>query len=211
MLKKIIWLTFILLLILVVGCYIWIKIQTKDKLYSNINEIPVKKVGLLLGTGKNLRNGYINLYFLYRIDAAVRLYKAGKIQHIIASGDNRTIYHNEPIDMMNSLIERGIPKKDITLDYAGFRTLDSVIRCKKIFSQDDIIVISQKFHNERAIFISDYYDIKAIGFNAEDIPFKYNMKTPLREYLARFKAILDLYILKTKPKFLGEKVQIKLP
>ncbi len=203
--------TFILLLILVVGCYIWIKIQTKDKLYSNINEIPVKKVGLLLGTGKNLRNGYINLYFLYRIDAAVRLYKAGKIQHIIASGDNRTIYHNEPIDMMNSLIERGIPKKDITLDYAGFRTLDSVIRCKKIFSQDDIIVISQKFHNERAIFISDYYDIKAIGFNAEDIPFKYNMKTPLREYLARFKAILDLYILKTKPKFLGEKVQIKLP
>ncbi len=198
----------ILLTMIILGSNLWVEFQTKDRLYSDVNTIPAKNVALLLGTSKRLRYRRINRYFKYRIDAVVKLYKAGKIKHIIASGDNRTIYHNEPVDMQKSLMEQGIPKEAISLDYAGFRTLDSIVRCKEIFSQDDIIIVSQAFHNKRAIFISDYYGIKAIGFNARDLSFNEGKKVVLREYFARFKAVLDLYILKTKPKFLGEKVEI---
>lgn len=198
----------ILLSITVIACNLWVEIQTQDRLYSNVNDIQPKKVGLLLGTVRWLSNGQVNRYFKYRIEAAVALYQAGKIQHIIASGDNRTRFYNEPREMRKSLLEQGIPSRAITLDYAGFRTLDSVVRCKEIFSQDDIIIISQPFHNKRAIFISDFYDIKAIGFNAQSVPFRVDMKTQIREYLARLKAVLDLYILQTQPKFLGETVAL---
>lgn len=198
----------ILFSIMVIACNLWINIQTRDRLYSNVSEIPAKKVALLLGTVKWIRKGQINRYFKYRIEAAVALYQAGKIQHIIASGDNRTRFYNEPREMRKSLIEQGIPPQAITLDYAGFRTLDSVVRCKEIFSQDDIIIISQPFHNKRALFISDFYGIKAIGFNAQSVPFRIDMKTRVREYFARLKAVLDLYILRTQPKFLGEKVHL---
>ncbi|MDM8561430.1 ElyC/SanA/YdcF family protein [Candidatus Parabeggiatoa sp. HSG14] len=193
---------------IIIGCYFWMVFQAQSRLYSDIDAIPAKKVALLLGTVKRLHHGRINRYFKYRIDAAVQLYKAGKIKHIIASGDNRTRFYNEPKEMKKSLMEEGIPKHAITLDYAGFRTLDSVVRCKKVFLQNDIIIISQKFHNERAIFISDFYDIQAIGFNAKGVSITDDIKTPIREYLARFKAVLDLYFLKTRPKFLGEKVEI---
>jgi len=200
----------VLLGITLIGCHLWMKVQTQDRLYSDVNAIPKKNVALLLGTSKYLGKGYINRYFRYRIKAVVQLYNAGKIKHIIASGDNRTIYHNEPLDMKKSLVARGVPKQAITLDYAGFRTLDSIVRCKEIFSQDDIVVVSQAFHNQRALFISDFYGIKAIAFNARDVPFFDDIKTPIREYFARFKAVLDLYLLKTQPKFLGEKVEINL-
>ncbi|MEN8215935.1 MAG: ElyC/SanA/YdcF family protein [Pseudomonadota bacterium] len=198
----------LLLGIPIVGSYFWVEFQTQDRLYSDVNAIPAKKVALLLGTSKHLRHGRINRYFKYRINAAVQLYKAGKIEHIIASGDNRTRYYNEPIEMKKSLIALGVPQDAITLDYAGFRTLDSIVRCKEIFSQDDIIVVSQAFHNKRALFISDFYAIKAIGFNARGVPLRHDIRTPIRESFARLKAVLDLYILRTQPKFLGEKVDI---
>ncbi|EDN66181.1 sanA protein [Beggiatoa sp. PS] len=165
-------------------------------------------MALLLGTAKYLRHGRINRYFKYRIDATVQLYKAGKIKHILASGTNHTKYYNEPNEMRKALMAQGVPREAITLDYAGFRTLDSVIRCKKIFSQTDIVVISQSFHNKRALFISDFYGITAIGFNARDVPLRDDLKTPFREIFARSKAVLDLYILETQPKYLGEKVKI---
>jgi len=201
---------FILLGITIFSCHFWVELQTQASLYSDIDAIPAKKVALLLGTVKRLRHGYTNRYFQYRIDAAAQLYKAGKVKHILASGANHTRYYNEPRDMQKALMAQGVPKQAITLDYAGFRTLDSVVRCKEIFSQEDIIVVSQAFHNKRAIFIGDFYAIKVIGFNARDVPLRDDIKTPIREYLARFKAVLDLYILKTQPKFLGEKIEINL-
>lgn len=192
----------------IIGCHFWIELQARDRLYSDIDQIPKKKVALLLGTVKRLRHGRINRYFQYRINAAVQLYQAGKIKHIIASGDNHTRFYNEPRDMKQALMDQGIPNEAITLDYAGFRTLDSVVRCKEVFLQDDIIIVSQAFHNRRALFISDFYGINAIGFNAEDVPLEEDIKTKIREYFARFKAVLDLYILRTQPRFLGEKVKI---
>ncbi|EIJ43104.1 uncharacterized membrane protein [Beggiatoa alba B18LD] len=188
----------------------WITLATNDRLYNDIQTTPIKPVALLLGTSKYIANGQINLYFRYRIEATVQLYRAGKIRHIIVSGDNRKASYNEPLYMQKALLEAGIPENAMTLDYAGFRTLDSVIRAREVFSQNDFIIISQAFHNQRALFISDFYGIQAIGFNAQDVPTSMDIKTPLREYLARFKAVLDLYLLKTQPRFLGDKVHIAL-
>lgn len=194
--------------ILTWGCNFWIVRQTQNRLYNDINLLPAKKVALVLGTNRLLSNGRLNEYFKYRMDAAVQLYQAGKVKHIIVSGANHTQFYNEPREMWQTLTKSGIPPEAITLDYAGFRTLDSIVRCKEVFSQDDIIIVSQAFHNQRALFISDFYGIKAIGFNAQDIDFLEGLKIRTREYLARCRAVLDLYVLKTQPKFLGEKVKL---
>jgi SanA protein len=111
-------------------------------------------VGLVLGTSQYLKNGYLNWYFKYRIEATVELYKKGKIDFILVSGDNSHKNYDEPTAFKNELIKRGIPADQIYLDYAGFRTLDSVVRAKEIFGQTSITIISQKFHNERAIYWS---------------------------------------------------------
>lgn len=128
--------------------------KTDDLVYTDVQKIPHRKVGLLLGTSKLLVNGWVNLYFKYRIDAATALFKAGKIDYILISGDNGTKEYNEPEDMRQALIENGIPPDRIFLDYAGFRTFDSVFRADKIFGQKKFTIISQDFHTRRAPFIS---------------------------------------------------------
>lgn len=195
----------------IIGAQVWIDQASKGRLYDSVADIPFRPVGLLLGTSKWAATGRVNLYFRYRIDAAVALYEAGKIQHIIASGDNHRRGYNEPVDMMEALEARGIPRSAITLDYAGFRTLDSVVRANAVFSQQEFTVISQAFHNKRAIFIGQYYDFDMIGFNAQEVFPSVHFKTQLREYLARVKAVLDLYVLGTQPRFFGDKVPIELP
>lgn len=179
-----------------------------DKVFNSTEEIPYNKVGLFLGTGKILSNGRINLYYKYRIDAAGELFKAGKIDYILVSGDNSTKDYDEPSTIKEDLIKNGIPANRIFLDYAGFRTLDSVVRCKEIFGQSSITIISQQFHNERAIYIAKRKDIDAVGFNAQDVNVNYGFKTQIREKFARVKMVLDL-IFGKKPKFLGEKIKIK--
>ncbi len=177
------------------------------RIYNSTEKIPHNKVGLLLGTGKTLSNGRINLYYKFRIDAAVELFKSGKIDVILVSGDNSSKDYDEPSTIKDDLIKNGVPEDRIYLDYAGFRTLDSVVRCKEIFGQHSITIISQQFHNERAIFIANHEKIQAIGFNAKDVGTKYGFKTRLREKLARVKMMIDL-ILGKNPKFLGDKVDI---
>lgn len=185
-----------------------IESETKDFVSNEVQKLPNEKVGLLLGTGKFLKNGWKNLYFFYRIDAAEQLYKSGKIQYILISGDNSTKNYSEPEDMQAELIKRGIPADKIVLDFAGFRTLDSVVRAKEIFGQNAFIIISQKFHNERAVFLAQHYGIKAYGFNAKDVNKYAGFKTQLREKFARAKVFVD-FLLGVEPKFGGEKVIIK--
>ena len=141
------------------------------------------------------------------MDATVALYKAGKIDYVIVSGDNSTKEYDEPSTFKEDLIKGGIPEGRIYLDYAGFRTLDSVVRVKEIFGQESVIIISQQFHNERAIYLAEHYDIKAIGYNAKNVSKHYGFKTNLREYLARTKVFIDI-LLGVQPKFLGEKIDI---
>ena len=195
------------LLLLVLLLNYKVKNDVKESMYDNITETPSKKVGLLLGTAKYVKGGWINLYYTHRITAAVELYKAGKIEYILISGDNGRESYDEPTLMKEDLMAAGIPESAIYLDYAGFRTLDSVVRCKRIFGELDILVISQQFHNERAVYIARAKGMQAIGYNAQDVNAKYGFKTRIREYLARTKMFLDLWFGK-EPKFLGEEIQI---
>ena len=175
---------------------------------STMDDLPAQKVGLMLGTSPRLSGGRPNLYFTYRVQAATDLYKQGKIEYILVSGDNRKKEYNEPRAMRDALIKKGIPEDHIILDYAGFRTFDSMIRAEKVFRQDSFIVISQPFHNERAVFIARKSGIEAYGFNARDVDVAAGFKTKLREVGARVKMILDIYVLHTEPKFLGDPVII---
>ena len=185
-------------------CNVVVKQQAKGKLYADVSEIPYRKVGLVLGTIP-IVNGYQNRYYNYRIDAAAKLYFANKVSYLLLSGDNHASHYNEPESMRESLIERGVPDSAIYLDCAGFRTFDSMIRAKKVFAQDSVTVVSQQWHNERAVFIARHYDLDAIAFCAKDYTAgrKIYVKNHLREALAKVKVVLDLMVSK-QPHFLGD-------
>ncbi|WP_449400292.1 SanA/YdcF family protein [Chryseobacterium wanjuense] len=201
---KILFKFFLLLLVAGIIFIAWanysIKKDSDAYISYNIADIPETKTALLLGTSKNLNSGLPNAYFYNRIQAAVDLYKSGKIEYIIVSGDNSRKSYNEPEDMLLTLIHYGIPQDRIFLDHAGFRTLDSVVRAKEIFGQTKLVIISQKFHNERAVFLAKKNGIDAFGYNAKDINKYMGFKTNIREYFAKAKAYYDL-ILGVKPKF----------
>ncbi len=197
----------VLFLVIFLSNYI-IEKNAKNKLFETVESVPQNNVGLVLGTVKRLQNGQINLYYKYRIEATISLYTSGKISYIIVSGDNSTSTYDEPTDFKSDLIAGGIPEDKIYLDYAGFRTLDSVVRVKEIFGQDSVTIISQGFHNERAIYLAENFDINAVGFNAKDVSGRYGLKVQLREYLARTKVFLDI-LFNVQPKFLGKKIEIK--
>jgi len=213
MLKKRNLLYFLIVFICVCGLLLYfcnklIIDSVKEKLYSDANKIPFNRIGLLLGTTKYTSiAGFNNPYYTYRIEAATNLLKMNKIKYIIISGDNGREEYNEPELMRIDLIKSGVDSSKIFLDYAGFRTLDSIVRLKEVFGQDSVTIISQKFHNERAIYIASKEGIMAYGFNAKDVTQKQGFKTQLREKFARVKVFLDL-LFGTKPKFLGKKVSI---
>ena len=189
---------------------IWVVKSTEKEVYTVLDELPGHRVALVLGTSQRTSSGSANQFFENRIETAAKLYKMGKIDHFILSGDNRTIFYNEPIAMKKALIKLGVPATAITLDYAGLRTLDSVVRAKEIFGQTKIIIITQPFHSYRALFISHYYDIDAVAMVADEPDYDYAIKVRVREYFARTKAILDLYVFKTEPHFLGQKEELKI-
>lgn len=201
----------VLLLVLLFIFYADWKISSDASpvVWDDVEQVPQKKVALILGTSKKVRGGYPNPYFDNRIQAAKELYDAGKVKAFVVSGDNRFQYYNEPQDMRKALIALGIPDSIIYSDYAGLRTLDSVVRMNKIFGQDDFIIVSQKFHNERAIFLAHSFGYKAYGYNAKDLSLnKFSIKTVVREKFARVKVFIDL-LLNKQPKHLGEQIHIR--
>lgn len=200
----------ILFLSLILWSNVWVVQTANNRLYNSLENTPYNDVALLLGTSKLNSSGNANLFFKYRIEAVTALFHSGKVKHIIVSGDNKELSYNEPRDMRKALLANQIPDSCITLDYAGFRTLDSVVRCKKVFGQNKVTIVSQRFHLERALFIAKKYDMDAIGFIAEDAPQQYGLYTYIREYFAKFLAVIDLYILHASPKFLGEPIEIKV-
>ena len=186
----------------------YVESVAKSNLYSSPQNTPSGRVAILLGTVKYTKAGRLNLFYQYRLNAVVKLFNAGKIDCILISGDNCRRGYNEPQDMMDDLISMGIPESKIVLDFAGFRTLDSMIRAKEIFGLQDVLIISQEFHNKRALCIAKKIGLKAIAFNAQDPPRKYSIKVQIRESFARVRMVLDLFIFKTKPKFLGKKENV---
>lgn len=172
--------------------------NAKGKVFSDIDSIRYNRVGLLLGTTPQARIGRItNYFFIYRIDAVEQLYKAGKIEQILISGDDNSLDGvNEPVCMRDSLVARGVPERSIILDGKGYRTINSVINANKVFGLKSFTIISQEFHNERAIYQAEH-----LGLDVENLQ-AYNAKMPksrraflttIREYFARVKLFIDLY------------------
>jgi len=183
-------------LIFILLCNFWVVYNTRQFSFFSIENLPSNDVALVLGTSRNTERGKENLFFKYRMEATARLFKEGKIKYVILSGNNDSRYYNEPLDMKKALLNLGIPENVMTLDYAGFRTFDSIVRCKKVFNQDNFTIISQNFHNARALYIARHGGISAISFAAQDVPDGYSLRTLIREYLARPKAVLDVHILR---------------
>jgi SanA protein len=181
--------------------------KTSAYLYQDIETIPAKKIGLVLGTSRTGRGSNLNPFYKHRIAAAVALYNAGKIRYVLVSGDNSTKNYDEPTSMKLDLVANGVPDSVIFLDYAGFSTMASIIRCKKVFNETDITIISQQFHNERAIYLALANNMTAVGYNANDVRGKYGWRTRIREYLARVKVHLDIWFSK-EPYFLGDEITI---
>lgn len=177
-------------------CNVLVVFTTRSNSYFVIKNLPSNKVGLVLGTSKTTTQGKENLFFKYRIEAAARLFNEGKVGSLILSGNNDSKYYNEPLDMQKALLKMGIPETALQLDYAGFRTFDSIKRCKYVFNEDNITIISQDFQNARALYIAQNEGIHAVSFAAQDVPATYSVRTLLREYLARPKAVLDVHLLR---------------
>jgi len=205
--RRIALLSLLLLIVSVWGIDYWVTASTRAQVFTDVNALPKNKIGLLLGTSKYLAHGSINPYYQCRIDAAVKLYKAGKISYILVSGDNGAVNYNEPEKMKRDLVSRGIPAERIFLDHAGFRTLDSILRCRDVFGEDNFTIISQPFHNERALFIANRRGITAVAFDAMDVEGQNGFKVLFREKLARVKMVFDL-LLNTQPKYFGPRVII---
>ncbi len=179
-------------------------------IYDDLRRVPHKRAALVLGTTKYVARGRKNYFYLYRIRAAAALWKARKVDAIVVSGDNGTRYYDETTAMYRDLIRAGVPARYITRDYAGFRTLDSVVRAEAIFGLHDYIIVSQRFHLERALFIAHAKGQKATGFVARDRRHTAAAwRMMLRELIARTKAFLDVYVLRTEPKFYGKRERVR--
>ncbi|MCP5560627.1 MAG: YdcF family protein [Verrucomicrobiaceae bacterium] len=180
----------------------------EGRCYDRLDAVPSGSVALVLGCSKYVAGHRPNRFFNTRIQAATELYRAGKVRALIVSGDNSTKSYDEPSDMKEALVAAGVPEAAIYCDYAGFRTFDSVIRAQKIFGQTQLVIVSQRFHNERAVYLAQKLGINASGYNAKAIATRSAPMTYAREWLARVAAVLDAEIWKAKPKFLGPEIKI---
>lgn len=197
-------------LLFTAGANAYIVYRNSDRLYTDVATVPVREVGLVLGTSRYLANGQPNLHFANRIAAAAALYHAGKVRHLLVSGDHHRAYYNEPAMMTAALLAAGVPASAITRDEAGLRTLDSVVRAQEIFGVTSCTIITQRFHNTRALEIARAHHFDAIGFCAADPAYPDSVGPQMREVLARVAAVLDLYVLHRQPHFLGSPEPIRL-
>ncbi len=181
-------------LFVVIACQIVVKHAAKGRMYDDVNEIPHREVGLLLGTNPLGRSGRPNQFFLRRIDATVDLYEAGKVDRIIISGARRGDAYDETAAMREALVDRGVPDSILVLDGEGFRTIASIKRAKEVFGADSLTIISQEFHNERALFMAQHNNgMDAIAYNAANTSSRrWKVIMALRECLARVKAVLEV-------------------
>lgn len=180
----------------------------EGRIFTSVDSVSHNRVALLLGTNPLNRLGRPNTYFTNRIKTAAGLYRAGKVDYIIASGDNHTKKYDEPTAMRDSLMAHGVPEDRIILDFAGFRTLDSVVRAAEVFGCDSLTIISQADHSARALYLAEANGIDAVAVSAPLRAGRWvRIRLALREWLARDKMMLDIWFGK-RPHFLGDKIRI---
>lgn len=179
--------------------------------HAGLAAVPESRAAVVLGCSRYLPNGRENLYFRHRIAAAARLHEAGKVEFLVVSGDNSRKDYDEPSDMREALVELGIPADRIYRDYAGFRTLDSVVRARDVFGLEAPVFVSQRFHNQRALYLARHRGMDATAYEAQQPPLRYSVRTRVREVAARAAAVLDARILNRRPRYLGEPVELGGP
>ena len=178
-------------LAVVAGCELAVYSASKGRVYSDVDEIPHREVGLLLGTNPKGRRGGANMFYNYRIDAAVELYEAGKVDRILISGAKKGAGYDEPQAMCEALVVRGVPDSILVLDGQGFHTIESIVRAKEVYEVDSLTVISQEFHNRRSLYMAKHNGMDAIAFNAANTTvLRWRVIMFLRERASRVKAVL---------------------
>ena len=200
--RKVITVVLLLLLVVsffIIGCNVIVVTTTRERVFSDPASLPHHQAALVPGTSNRVVGGAPNPFFIYRMDKAAQLYRNGKVERFILSGDNRTPFYDEPGMMLEALVSRGIPKAIIVLDTAGLRTLDSIIRSREVFGMESLIIVTQPFHAYRALFLCDHFGIPAVAFAAREPGERFGWQVYVREYLARAKAVLDVYLLGTRP------------
>ncbi len=195
-------------LVLAGGSNLWVVLSTRDRVYQSVDLIPPMPVGIVLGTSKKVAPEEANPHFENRLAAAAALFRAGKVRHLLVSGHRDSRYYDEPRDMTAKLVELGVPPSAITPDNAGLRTLDSIVRAREIYGLEQVTVVSDDFHVPRALFIADHKGVEAIALRGESVALKRSLRARFREYLARVKAVIDLFLLDTQPEKLGEPQEI---
>lgn len=189
----------------------WVINSTDAYVYTDWALLPDNDAAIVLGTSPYVRGGGSSGEFHGRIQAAAELFRYGKVKHIIVSGANPDSTYNEPRAMRRELVKAGVPEGAITMDFAGFRTFDSIVRAHAIFGLSRFTVVTQRYHLYRAVFIGKKHGLSVVGYVARAAPDgRYGIRNPPREVLARVKAVLDVIFLGTKPKFLGEPERIQM-
>ena len=173
----------------------WIHFSSNGSVYSDAAEIPHCRVAMVLGAGVR-PDGKLSISLASRVDKAIELYHVGKVEKLLMSGDNRFKHYNEPERMRDYAVARGVPVKDIALDYAGRRTYDSIYRARHIFGVKKMIVVTQSFHVDRAIFLCNHLGVKAYGVGSSSSG---DTKACIRETAACLGALADIYILHPRP------------
>lgn len=179
---------------LIVACNLWIVLSTRSLVHDDATAVEAREIGVVLGTSKKTGPDTPNRHFENRMAAAAALFRAGKVSRLLVSGYRDSDYYDETRDMIAKLKELGIPEEFLLSDDRGARTLDSMVRVKTVFGFDRIIIISDDFHVNRALFIASRCGIDAIALRSESIDYDNSRKVRLREYFARVKAVLDLYV-----------------
>jgi len=181
--------------LLMILANIWVFALTNGRTFTKISQIPPRETALVLGTSPKMKSGISNPYFTSRMDATALLYHHGKIKKIIVSGEKSKGY-DEPFAMKNYLVyQEGVPENIITEDPKGFKTQISINNCKNIYHENNVIIVSQGFHNLRALFYARNNDMNALGFDAQDVLSNQSYyRNQSREFLARVSAVV-FYVL----------------
>jgi len=184
----------LLLTALVAGCNLWIVLSTRARVHDSVTMIEAREVGVVLGTSKKTGPDTPNRHFENRMAAAAALFAEGKVTRLLVSGYRDSEYYDETRDMIKKLKELGVPESALLADDRGVRTLDSIMRVKSVFGFDRVVIISDDFHVNRALFIADHSDLEAIALSSETVDYGDSRKVRMRECFARVKAVLDLYV-----------------
>jgi len=177
--------------------------RTQGKIESALAQCGQEPVGIVFGTSHWTRSGARNPHFEGRMRAAAHLIHAGRVDHLLISGDNSTRYYNEPVTMWRDLRGRDVRDEDMTLDYAGFSTFDTLVRARDVFGVERALLITQAWHLPRALYIGEALGLEVRGCAAveRDVAGRWRLK--LREWVARVATLGDLYLWEREPYFLG--------